>query len=180
MNDLETGVRRVLAEAAEKVPADAVERITGADYRPRAAWFTPWRTAGTLVGLGVTGAGVASAVLLTATAPAFAGWTATPQRGHLAPSAAADSSCQSRLSVLPTAPSGEWTRHRLCDLMLREGSWTSAAHTSGRRWRLRRRDLARSPERTMAVWTRCHDHGIGARDRRRRSRAPRRVCLCRH
>ena len=109
MNEqIENDVRRVLAEAAAKVPAEAVRRITNADYCPRAGWFTPWRAVGALAGLGVVGAGVASAVLLTAAAPAFAGWTAAPERGHSAPSATADSSCQSRLSTLPTAPSGEW------------------------------------------------------------------------
>jgi len=110
MNEqLETDLRRVLAQATAKVPADAIGRITSADYRPRTGWLTPWRRAGTLGGVGVVGAGVATAVLLAGATPAFAGWTAMPERGHHAPSAAADSSCQSQLSALPTAPGGQWS-----------------------------------------------------------------------
>jgi hypothetical protein len=96
MNDeIETDVRRVLAEAAAKVPADAARRITNVDYHPRTGWLTPWRAAGAFGGVGVVGAGVATAVLLSGAAPAFAGWTAMPQRGQHPLSAATDSSCQS-------------------------------------------------------------------------------------
>ncbi len=110
MNDqLETDVRGVLAQAAENLPADAIERIANADYRPRTGWFTPWRAAGAFGGVGVVGAVVAVAALLTTATPAFAGWKAIPAHGSHTPSMAADSSCQSRLSVLPTAPSGQWS-----------------------------------------------------------------------
>lgn len=109
MNEqLETDLRRALAQATATVRADAIGRITNANYHPRAGWLTPWRTAGTLAGAGVVG-GIVATVLLAGATPAFAGWKAMPERGHRAPSAAADSSCQSQLSALPTAPGGQWS-----------------------------------------------------------------------
>lgn len=106
---LETDLRHLLARASADVPADAIERITNADYHPRTGWLTPWRTAASLAGVGVVGSGVATAALLAGATPAFAGWTAMPEPGQHAPSAAADSSCQSQLAGLPTAPGGQWS-----------------------------------------------------------------------
>jgi hypothetical protein len=109
MNEqLETDLRRTLAQATANVPADAIGRITSTDYHPRTGWLTPWRAAGALAGTGAVGAAVAT-VLLAGATPAFAGWKATPERGHHGLSAAADSSCQSQLSTLPTAPGGPWS-----------------------------------------------------------------------
>lgn len=110
MNDhFETDVRRVLAEAADALPAGAVERLIDADYHPRTGWLTPWRAAGALVGIGAVGAGAATAAVLVGATPAFAGWTPTPKGGPHGLSAAADSSCQAQLASLPGAPTSGWS-----------------------------------------------------------------------
>ncbi len=106
---LETELREVLANRAADVPADAVERIRRADYRPRIRRVTPRAAIGALSGAGVVGAGVAAAVLLTGATPAFAGWTAAPAHSGAQPPVVADSSCEASLAALPTAPGGSWT-----------------------------------------------------------------------
>ena len=105
---LETELREVLASRAAEVPADAVERIRRADYRPRIRRVSP-RAAIALSGAGAVGAGVAAAALLTGATPAFAGWTTAPAHSGLRPAAAADSSCEASLAALPTAPPDSWT-----------------------------------------------------------------------
>jgi hypothetical protein len=111
---LETELRGVLIQQSASVSAEAIGRITNTNYQPRTGWLTPWRTAGAVAGVGVVGGVVSTAVLLAGTTPAFAGWTAVPESGQNVPSVAADDSCQSRLSALPTAPgtntlSGNWS-----------------------------------------------------------------------
>ena len=106
---LEAELREVLASRAADVPADAVERLIQADYRPRIRRVTPRAAIGALSGASVVGTGVVAAVLLTGATPAYAGWTAAPAHSGTRPPAAADSSCEARLATLPTAPRGSWT-----------------------------------------------------------------------
>jgi hypothetical protein len=105
--DMETDVRTAFAARAAELPATALNRVRAVDYRPRAARLTTPARVGVGAGMltGAATAGAALSVLLGGTAPAYAGWSATPTAApSTAPSAQAGPSC---LSLLPSdAPSG--------------------------------------------------------------------------
>ena len=137
---LETELRKVLASRAAEVPADAVERLRQADYRPRDASrdASPRWRAGRH---GAVGAGVAAAVLVIGAAPAFAGWTAVPADSAPPAIPAAHEGCEASLAAFPTAP-------RLVDA--RRDGRARAVHACSLRELRYRRDL---PHRTVGD---CH------------------------
>jgi hypothetical protein len=100
--DLETDVRTVFAARAAEMPATSLTRVATVDYRPRSARLTTQARVGVGAGVlaGVATAGAALSVVLGGTAPAYAGWSATPT---VAPSAApSPQASQSCLSSLPS------------------------------------------------------------------------------
>jgi hypothetical protein len=103
---IETELRATLAERAQDVPPEAVERLRRIDYRPRSQALSPRLAIAGAAGLAATSGAVVAIVGLGAgTSPAFAGWTATPTRPANGQTARAQEHCFSQLAVAGGAPS---------------------------------------------------------------------------
>ena len=115
--DFEVEMSEAFAARAAAVPADAATRLRSIDYRPREHRLrAPAVGAGVLAGAAT--AGTVLAVVLGSSAPAYAGWSATPASGTTAPSPSADASCQSQLAAVPAGPGGGATAGGTWDTVL--------------------------------------------------------------
>ena len=102
--EFEAELSEAFAARAASVPADAATRLRSFDYRPREhRLVVPAVGAGVLAGAATVG--TVLAVFLGGSAPAYAGWSATPTSSETAaPSSQASQSC---MSSLPSAePAG--------------------------------------------------------------------------
>jgi len=115
--DFEVEMSEAFVARAAAVPADAATRLRSIDYRPREHRLrAPAAGAGVLAGAAT--AGTVLAVVLGSSAPAYAGWSATPASGTTAPSPSADASCQSQLAAVPAGPGGGATAGGTWDTVL--------------------------------------------------------------
>ncbi|HTU29650.1 MAG TPA: hypothetical protein VMF07_09730 [Solirubrobacteraceae bacterium] len=100
MNDmLETELREALTARADEVPASAVRRVRGRDYRPRTRDLRPPVAGGALACAAAAG-GLAVALGLSHPSPAFAGWSAHPTSAKPDQVSAAGSSCLAKLQAI--------------------------------------------------------------------------------
>jgi hypothetical protein len=112
--EFEAEVREAFAARAARLPVDAASRLRSIDYGPRGHRLrAPAIGVGALAGAAT--AGMALAVVLGGSTPAYAGWSASPTSAPSpSPSPAADASCQSQLSGTrpgqagPGLGSGPW------------------------------------------------------------------------
>src|SRR5580700_782751 len=94
--DFEAELSEAFAARAASLPADAASRLRSVAYHPREHRLrAPAVGAGVLAGAAT--AGTVLAMVLGGSAPAYAGWSATPTStsGSTAPPAATDTSCLS-------------------------------------------------------------------------------------
>jgi hypothetical protein len=102
----ETELSQALATRAAGLPPGAAARLRAADYHPREHRLRA-PTVGVGVLAGAATAGTVLAVVLGGSAPAYAGWSATPTSDT--PSSSADATCQSQLASMSGAPGGSAT-----------------------------------------------------------------------
>ncbi len=96
---LEDELRAALAERAREIPAEARQRIRTVDCHPRTRALGPrMALGGVAVVAASTGAVVALVGLGSSTAPAFAGWSATPTQPASGQTGTARERCASQLS----------------------------------------------------------------------------------
>lgn len=96
---IEDELRAALADRAREVPAEARQRIRRADYRPRTRTVRPrMALGGVAVVAASSGAVIALVGLGSSTAPAFAGWSATPTQPASGQTGTALERCSSQLS----------------------------------------------------------------------------------
>jgi hypothetical protein len=106
MNDqLESDLRTALRARAGEVPAAAVGRLTGIDYRPRTRGLRPPVAIGALASAGAAAGTLAVVISLGAGASnAFAGWTAKPTAAAPGQIADARASCEASQSPIAGLP----------------------------------------------------------------------------
>ncbi len=99
--NLETDLHTALSRQASRIPADAGIRLRAVDYNPRTGRLSPRLTVGALGGAVVTAGTVISVVVLGASQPAFAGWSAAPTAATGTQASSADAACQAKLAANP-------------------------------------------------------------------------------
>ena len=105
MNEtLEHEVAEAFRYQSSRVPPEAVARVGAVDYRPRAR-RGPLRAVGTLAGAGAASGAIVSAVVLSGSQAAFAGWTPDPTAASATQETSASSDCQAQLASSPLFPS---------------------------------------------------------------------------
>jgi hypothetical protein len=104
IDQLEDDLRAVLAERADEVPAGAATRVRTHPYRPRTRTLGPPVAVGGVAAAAATGVAVWLFALSPQTSTAFAGWTATPGAAAPGQVTTAESTCESRVAALPSAP----------------------------------------------------------------------------
>ena len=137
MSDLlEHDLREALAARAADIPPDASARLRAVDYHPRERLRPSWPVLGTV---GVSGAGVAAAAVIllgSSTAPAFAGWTATPTAPLPGQLAAAQQQCATSAGTpVLTDTRGPYTASIYADgstCVQGNGITISSSHDGGR------------------------------------------------
>ena len=105
MNEqLESDLRAALRARAGQVPAAAVTRLTGLEYRPRTRRWRPPVTLGALAAAGAAASVAVIASLGAGTSNAFAGWSPKPTAPAPGQLAAAQASCESGQSPIAGLP----------------------------------------------------------------------------
>jgi hypothetical protein len=106
IDQLEDDLRAALAARADEVPGGAAARVRAHHYRPRTRSLRPPVAVGGVTVAAATGAAVWLFALSPQTAPAFAGWTATPSTAAPGQVTTAESTCEDRVTNMPTGPTG--------------------------------------------------------------------------
>jgi hypothetical protein len=101
---LETHLRAALRARADDVPAAAVARLTGLEYRLRTRRVRPPAALGALATAGAAAGAVAVISLSAGASSAFAGWTPTPTPPAPGQLAAAQASCERGQSPIAGLP----------------------------------------------------------------------------
>jgi hypothetical protein len=111
---LEEQLNEALTQRAASLPPLATERLRSIDYHPRRHLLVVPIAVGTGAAASAATAGTVLALVLGGSAPAYAGWSATPTSSTATPSPQAPLDCQSQLSNLPSgrsstnSSSGTW------------------------------------------------------------------------
>ena len=102
IEQMESELRSALSDRADQLPARAGARVRGRDYRPRTRDLRPPVAAGVVATAAATAAAVLLIDLGPQTAPAFAGWTASPTHASALQVADAKGACGSQLGDFST------------------------------------------------------------------------------